>query len=185
MPEKPTTNNDASDDAAAPAAESFDDFYAANQPRYLRRLSRRLSKDEAKDVMQDVFIKVWIAQRAKTVRNYAAVAERAIKNAIVDRWRKQHTRQTHESQFALEQELLQAAPSGVESAALQAERLRLLLELRIERPDAYHAYVLRRHSGLEISEIADVMGIGRNKVSKLVQIALIKLHSAGMGGDTL
>jgi RNA polymerase sigma factor (sigma-70 family) len=186
MPKHPkTANNDRLDDAGARARESFEELYKQHRSRFKKRGSRGISSDDAKDLEQDVLISVWLAQRVRRIRNFAGLVGRAFHNARVDRWRKQRARENYEEQFARESELLRAAPPGAESAALQDERERLLIRLSKEQPDAYRAYILRRYEELQLSEIAERMGIGRNRVSKLVRIALLTLHEAGGEEDNL
>lgn len=185
MPKHPKNANTDRPSHDAPPEDSFENFFKHYRLRYEKRLSRNMPKEDAKDLAQDVLINVWLALRCRRVRNLAAVVARAIKNAIVDRWRKQHVRKSHEAQLVHDYESLQAAPSGAESAALQDERVRLLQALSKEHPEAYQAYVLHRYDGLQFSKIAEQMGIGRNRASKLVRIALIKLHEAGVQEDSL
>lgn len=185
MPKPPTSDNSGSDPGAPPAA-SFEEFCTRHRSDVVRSFIRKgSSPEDADDLAQDVLLAVWLAQRNRTIRDLPRLIERAIDNARVDLWRKGQTRRAYEPQLAYDYELLQAPLPSIESVALQAERARLLLALRQEQPQAYRAYFLRRECGLDYSEIARVMNIGRNTASKLVRIALTQLLSAGVEGDYL
>jgi RNA polymerase sigma factor (sigma-70 family) len=178
-------SNDSGVNPGARPGESFEEFYRQHRTHFEKRLARGVPPEDAEDLAQDVWMSIWRGLRIGKIRNLPGVIARAFKNARVDRWRKQSTRQNYEEQFARECELLRAAPPGAESAALLAERERLLRVLHNEEPDAYRAFVMRRYGGLSWSEIADAMGISRNKAAQLVARALIKLQEAGAGEDTL
>lgn len=183
---KPPTSDQAGSAPGAPAAESFEVFCATYRSHVVGRLIQKGSAPhDAEDLAHDVLLAAWLAQCTGTIRDLRSLIERASDHALIDSWRKRETRRTYEPQLTYDYELMQAALPSVESAALQAERACRLLDLRNKLPEAHQAYLLRKEHGLDYSEIARVMGIGRNKASKLVRVALEELLKAGVEGDYL
>jgi len=180
MPEHPKQSNGGGSGGNTGAPESFEEFYARHRGPFIKRLSRYMSAQDAEDLAQEVFMAVWQAQKLGEVREPHALAMRILKHARVDLWRKERARRKHLDQYARDYELLRAAPEATESAALQAERIRLLLQLRKVHPDAFRAFILRKYGELDYLQIAAAMGIGRNKASKLVRIAMLTVSSAEM-----
>lgn len=172
----PTDPPDPKTPAPPAPPDSVKDLYTRQHADYAKRNARALgSSADGEDVTQDVFLALWQAEQQGQVRDPSAIAPKSMQNGRVDHLRKRNTREIYEARAALDLELLQTSPENAESAALQSERLSLLLALERQAPKAYEALYLRVVRGLSLAEVAAALGVDRNRASKLLKVALNRL----------
>lgn len=172
----PTDPPDPKPSASPTSTDSVEELYAKRHADYAKRNARDLgSNADGEDVTQTVFLALWQAEQQGQIRDPSAIVSRSMENGRVDHLRKRSARESYEAQAALDMQLLQTAADTAESAALQSERLRLLLALERQAPQAYEALYLRVVHGLSFAEVADALGVDRNRASRLLNVALLRL----------
>jgi RNA polymerase sigma-70 factor (ECF subfamily) len=132
--------------------------------------------DEARDVAQEVFVKIYRGLDSFTGGSFLPWLLRTARNACIDRLRRRAARPPGQDLPVEEQTHLSAAGRSPEEASLADARKRLVhraLE-RLSGP-AREMILLKEIQGLDIGEIAELLGIPEGTVKSRSHRARLEL----------
>jgi RNA polymerase sigma-70 factor (ECF subfamily) len=134
-----------------------DNFYLkiqTIQPVLMRHALRLVdSKEDAEDVVQEVLISLWLSrERWETYRNWEAVAVTALKNRVIDIYRKKKVE--YES---IENQIIESNEVGILQQLEQKDEYHLLCQQINKLPELQRLIIIMKEiEGFEIEEIAKI-----------------------------
>lgn len=148
--------------------------------RYAERMTH--SSETARDIVQDVFLDLWMHRADWLVRGsiasylYAAVRGRALRVLRHDRVTERHASDVMNTSF------VSGGAFGHQSPADDVETIHLLAivdaVLRELPPRCQEAFILYRSHGLELSDVARIMGTSVGTVKVQLKRAVAALRTA-------
>ncbi len=143
----------------------FDKFY---QQLYNYAFKRLIDKDRSEEVVQECFIKVW--ENFETIKHNDQVIKaylfKTLKNKIIDQYRKESTKQKHNTLYELNLDLLTSIDDEWEIQEIISEIYVLL------PPKTVEIFKLSREHGLTYTEIAIEKSISKKTVELHISKAL-------------
>jgi RNA polymerase sigma-70 factor (ECF subfamily) len=135
------------------------------------------SKDTARDIVQEVYVKYTLyLQSGKKIKNDKSFLYQSVRNKVVDAFRKKKTTSLDELQeggFDPAEE-----NTGIAQIEKHAEKGQLLVVLEKLQNNQYKEVLLLRYlDGLEVSQIATLLGESPNVVSVRLNRAIKSLKN--------
>ncbi|OGH77849.1 MAG: hypothetical protein A3G08_01510 [Candidatus Magasanikbacteria bacterium RIFCSPLOWO2_12_FULL_47_9b] len=147
--------------------EAFSELYDLYIERMYRFVAFKVSKrEEAEDITGDVFLRVWeyltrSANDEKHIRSFRGLIYQIARNAIIDHYRKQASRQEYplesmeDVQGQSSMELMTEVDNLLDTQAQMQHLARAIKKMKLE----YQEIVFLRYTeGLSTAEIAHILG---------------------------
>ena len=131
------------------------------------------NKEEAQDVVQEVLMRLWLCRESLPVdESLSALAVRIAKNVCISMWRKQKLR----TELPLEVAPQLLAGDQTDATLEEMENKQMLQEA-IERltPSERRLFLLKQEPGIDIGQMALLMGMTSRSVSAKLSAARRKL----------
>lgn len=134
------------------------------------------NKEEAEDLVSEIFLKVWnylLSEDRKEIASFSGLVYKIARNCLIDFYR---SRSTKTANLTLEMvENLTIESKDFKKIELGQEVEDLLVYLRKLKQDYQEVLVLRYIEELDISEIAEILGMSRVGVRVTLHRAIKKL----------
>lgn len=156
--------------------EAFGQLYDLYAPRIYRFIYFKISSSaDAEDLTADVFLKAWqyLSER-REIENFGGLLYKIARNLVIDFYRQKAVKEEVIDVMLLER--LSDAGAAVKDLAAASDALRIIEALRLLKEEYREVVTLRYIDGLDVSEVAEILGKSQINIRVLTHRALRTLR---------